>query len=80
MASIHQYGLVQFLETIDDLLGLQLCESTPDINDEEKMLILKRRRAREVSDWKLSDKLRDELLERGIKIRDTSNDTIWSRV
>lgn len=80
LASIHQYGLVQFLETIDDLLGLQLCESTPDINDEEKMLILKRRRAREVSDWKLSDKLRDELLEREIKIRDTPNDTIWSRV
>lgn len=79
LAAIHQHGLNQLLEAIDDMLGLQLRESTPDINDEAKMLILKRRRAREAKDWQQSDELRDELLARGISVRDTATDTVWSR-
>ena len=75
--TIHQHGLTQVLETIDEVLGLQLMSSTPDIDDDSKQLIVRRQRARDEKDWVASDKLRDELLARGITVRDTSTGTIW---
>ena len=77
LSDIHQHGLKYTLETIDEILGLQLLDTTPDINDELKQLILKRQRARDEKDWATSDKLRDELLKSGIVIRDTSSGSIW---
>lgn len=79
LAHIHRHGLIEFLEAIDALLGLQLLDSTPDITDEAKKLILERQRAREAKDWDASDRLRDELAKQGITVRDTARETIWSR-
>lgn len=76
--SIHQFALVQLLENIDSLLGLRLIETTPDITDDQKRLILERERAREAKDWPESDRIRDELASEHIALRDTSDDTIWS--
>lgn len=78
LASIHRHGLIQFLEAIDELLGLNLVESTPDIDDGTKMIILERQRAREAKDWKRSDELRDQLLKNDIVIRDTTRGAVWS--
>ncbi len=75
---IHQHGLVEFIRTIDELLGLQLESSTPDIADDAKMAIIKRERARESKDWAQSDELRDELLKKGIAVRDTPSGSIWT--
>lgn len=77
LRDIHQHGLIQTLETIDEILGLQLVLSTPDIDDVAKHLIIKRQRARDERDWATSDRLRDELLKSGIVIRDTSSGSIW---
>lgn len=77
---IHRPAFIQLLETIDSVLGLQLIESSPDINDELKNIILERNQARNEKDWLKSDTLRDRLLERGITVRDTNNDTIWEYV
>jgi cysteinyl-tRNA synthetase len=77
LASIHRFSLVQLLETIDDTLGLQLQQSTPDIGDDLKQLILQRQQAREAKDWTTSDTLRDELLAHNIAVRDTPQGTIW---
>lgn len=79
LSAIHRHGLVGFLETIDELLGLQLLDTTPDIDDAAKRLILQRQRARETQDWTESDRLRDEIEKSGIKLRDAKNETIWSR-
>lgn len=76
--NIHQHSLVQLLETVDDLLGLQLLTTTPDITDEQKQLILERQRARDEKNWAMSDKLREELLLTGIAVRDTDYGPIWS--
>lgn len=76
---IQQAALVTLLQSIDDLLGLRLIAHTPDITDEQKMLILERRRARESRDWKRSDEIRDQLLQRGIALNDTAVTTIWTR-
>ena len=74
---IHQHSLTSFLETIDELLGLQLLASTPDINDEIKRLILERQRARERKDWAESDRLRSDIETHGIIVRDTQHGAVW---
>jgi cysteinyl-tRNA synthetase len=74
---IHQHGLNQLIGAIDDLLGLQLIATTPDIDDNMKQLIIKRERARDAKDWSESDRLRDQLVENNIIVRDTSSGSIW---
>ncbi len=77
LSTIHRFGLVDFIEAIDDLFGLQLASSTPDIDDDTKRRILERQRAREMKQWQKSDELRDELLQQGIVIDDTASGAIW---
>ena len=74
---IHRYSLVALLETIDELLGIDLISSTPDISDDAKRLILERQAARNSQDWQRSDELRDELDELGVAIRDTPSGPVW---
>ena len=74
---IHRYSLVALLETIDELLGIDLISSTPDISDDAKRLILERQAARNSQDWQRSDELRDELDKLGVAIRDTPSGPVW---
>ena len=76
--AIYRTGLVELLQTIDDVLGLQLLDSTPDISDNAKQLLIERRRARDDKNWARSDELRDQLKAMGIIVRDTAHDTIWT--
>lgn len=80
LQNIHRHGLVQLLTTIDELLGVQLLNSAPDITDIQKKAILQRERVREAKDWKRSDELRDQLAAEGILVRDTKFGPIWSYV
>lgn len=75
---IHQHSLKELISTIDELLGLQLAASTPDIDDDAKRLLLERVRVRENKNWQRSDEIRDALKEKGIAVRDTSSGSIWS--
>lgn len=77
---IHEHALISFLESIDELLGLKLLETTPDISDDQKRLIIERTRAREEKDYAKSDELRDELEKSGIAVRDTASGPIWEYV
>lgn len=76
---IQRTALVRFLETIDDLFGLELMASTPDINDDVKHLLINRQRARDDKDWLRSDELRAELEQYRITVKDTPSGQIWSR-
>lgn len=78
LSTIDNNVLTNDLEAINELLGIDLINSTPDISDEIKEIIIKRQRAREENDWKLSDELRDQLLEENIVINDTPSGPIWS--
>ncbi|MEX0934656.1 MAG: hypothetical protein WDZ42_02530, partial [Candidatus Saccharimonadales bacterium] len=69
----------QYLEFIDQLLGLRLLDST-DISKTQKQLLTKRAAARGQDDWSQSDKLREELIDQGLEVRDTPAGPIWSRV
>lgn len=74
---IDTHALTNLLETIDQLLGLQLLDTTPDIDDDTKQLIIRRERARDEKDWQASDDLRDQLKEKGIIVRDTTDGSVW---
>ena len=74
---IHQHALTSFLETVDDTLGLQLIESTTDISDDLKRLIIERERARDSKNFEAADNLRDQIEKSGITVRDTADGTIW---
>jgi cysteinyl-tRNA synthetase len=77
---IHQHALTSFLETIDEVLGLQLLETSKDISDDVKRLIIERERAREAKDWQAADKLRASIEKSGITVRDTAHGSIWEYV
>lgn len=77
-ADINRHALVALLESIDELLGIDLLSPTPDISDELKQRIVARERVRDDKDWTASDKMRDELRYSGIAIRDSAHGTIWS--
>ena len=77
ISNIHQHGLAQLISSIDDLLGLQLEATTPDIDDDAKQLIIERERARDNKDWSESDRLRDQLAEQSVVVRDTKDGSIW---
>lgn len=77
LSDIHQHALISFLETVDNLLGLDLIDTTPDLNDDQKRLIVERSRAREQKDYEKSDGLRSELEETGITVRDTPYGAVW---
>jgi cysteinyl-tRNA synthetase len=77
LENIPRHSLIQLLETIDSVLGLCLINSTPDISDEAKGLILERNQARSQQDWNKSDELRNQLSDLGIAVRDTASATVW---
>ncbi len=77
LTDIDRSSLVQLLEAIDLLLGLELIKGSPDISDESKQIILQRNQARIQKDWKKSDELRDQLAGEKIIIRDNASDSIW---
>jgi cysteinyl-tRNA synthetase len=77
LSTLHQHALVSFLETIDELLGLNLLKTTPDVTDDEKRIIIERVRAREQKNYDKSDELRSDLEKSGITVRDTASGPIW---
>lgn len=80
ITKLTQGALTSFIEHVDAILGFRLMEETPDITDEQKQLIIQRRRARENKDWEESDRIRALLIEQGIAVRDTAHTTIWERL
>jgi cysteinyl-tRNA synthetase len=77
LENINHQTLVKFLNTIDDTLGLNLINTTPDISDDLKQLIIERNSARDTKDWKKADEIRKKLSDKGIVLRDSVNGSIW---
>jgi cysteinyl-tRNA synthetase len=64
------------LKAIDGLLGLRL-SMVKDISPKQKALLHQREAARTKQDWKLSDKIRDQLKFQGIGLNDAAHGVIW---
>jgi cysteinyl-tRNA synthetase len=72
-------AFIQYLKFIRQIVGIDLLQTT-DITEEQELLIKERQEARDDKNWEISDRLRDQLLEQGIEIRDTQHGQIWYRV
>lgn len=77
LSKVHRKSLTSFLETIDAVLGIELLNTTPDISEEAKKLLIERRHKRDQKDWQASDQLRDELAVMRITVKDTASGTTW---
>ncbi len=71
--------LLELLKQVDELLGTKL-SMRDDITNEQKTILQAREASREKKDWAESDRLRDQMLEQGINIRDSKNGQIWNRI
>lgn len=80
LKDIHQHALNELLQAIDDMLGVNLLPSTPDISDATKRHIIEREQARKKKDFKTADHLRSEIEKSGITVRDTAHGPIWEYV
>jgi cysteinyl-tRNA synthetase len=69
---------IELLERFDRTLGVLPPEDTSD-DTEIEALVREREAARAAKDWAASDRLRDELLARGIVLQDSAGGTIWRR-
>ena len=72
-------GLLEILTRLCDVLGLTV-EKKEDILDKEiEDLIEERQAARKAKDFKRADEIRDELLAKGIILKDTREGVKWKR-
>ena len=72
-------ALEHLIDSVDQILGMNLAASTPDISAEDYALIDQRQQARQKKDWSAADALRNQLAERGITIKDGAS-PIWTRI
>ena len=71
--------LQKLLLKFDEVLGLDLANYKPEKEElpkEIQELVDLRNKARENKDWSESDKLRDELIAKGYKVKDTKEGTV----
>src|SRR6056297_2234093 len=66
---------------MDKVLGLQLVsvEEETSLDDETHKLITEREEARAAKDFARADQIRDQLLEKGIELKDTPKGTVWKK-
>ena len=66
------------MQKFDVVLGV-LVDSDGEVSDEISCLLEERNQARAEKDWVLSDKIRDQLLDLNIEVKDTPDGQVWRR-
>jgi cysteinyl-tRNA synthetase len=72
-------AVIAWLRQVDEVLGV-LPEAEDTLDDDLASLLDERLAARTSKDWVASDRLRDELLGRGIAVEDTRDGQRWRRL
>ncbi len=72
-------GLYEELFKLSDLLGLKIEKKEEILDKEIENLIQERQAARKAKDFKRADEIRDELLKKGIILKDTREGVKWQR-
>ena len=76
-----QLAVVDIFEELGGkVLGLFSYREQSLSDEQIGIYIIKRDAAREAKDWAISDKIRDELLDAGVELRDTPKGTRWRRL
>jgi cysteinyl-tRNA synthetase len=68
-----------WLRDLDAVLAI-LPDEVNELDDELRRLLDERLTARAGKDWAASDRLRDELMSRGIAVEDTRDGQRWRRL
>jgi cysteinyl-tRNA synthetase len=71
--------VTNWLRRLDDVLAI-LPDEEDELDDELRQLLDERLAARARKDWVASDRLRDELMTRGIAVEDTRDGQRWRRL
>ena len=71
--------LLDILVKLCDVLGLTVEKKEEILDKEIEDLIAERQAARKAKDFKRADEIRDELLEKGIILKDTREGVKWKR-
>lgn len=71
-------AILEYLNRIDSILNI-LNVTEDKLSEEEQTLIDARQQARAERNWAKADRIRDELLKRGIILEDTPQGTNWKR-
>ena len=72
-------GLYEELFKLSDVLGLKIEKKEEILDKEIENLIQERQAARKAKDFKKADEIRDELLKKGIILKDTREGVKWQR-
>lgn len=74
---------LKLIESWDKVLGLDLLKKEnldEELEEYVKDMIEKRKEAKKNKDFELADQIRNELLEKGIELKDTREGTTWNKL
>lgn len=74
---VSPHTIHQLFSFVDQLLGLKIIDTTPNITEENNGLVLARSEARQQKNWSKSDEIRNKLEKRGILLRDVQDHSWW---
>lgn len=72
-------SVLKFYQEFNDIFEVLEIGEKQTLDDEILALIARRDEARALKDWTTSDRLRDELVARGIVLEDTAHGTRWKK-
>ena len=71
--------LMKKITTLTDILGLKIDKKEEMLDEDIEALIAERQQARKDKNFARADEIRDELLAKGIVLKDTREGVRWSR-
>ncbi len=77
--SAYLQKLYELLQTLCDVLGITIGQEEEILDAEIEKLIQERQDARKQKDFARADQIRDELLQKGILLKDTREGVTWKR-
>ena len=80
LSSAEAKKLYDRLKTLCDVLGIIIEKEEELLDSDIEALIVERQTARKNKDFARADEIRDELLSRGIQLKDTREGVKWERV